>query len=185
MNIETQSVAETDFTPGKSKSRSPESGEIKLNSVKQKKKPVELLRQNGGMMYLKDAGALEVAEIVDAVKADGHNRMAQVVRMAIIDVFKEAWHAGHISPGYNPVQAVRGDKVSASSITTTFKKARNHCGITWAEGAAPAFHEQRSLSERLYREQGGDTQKLPGHTSQKMTDRYHDDRGKDWIMVAV
>lgn len=275
------------------------SGEIKLNSVKQKKKPVELLRQNYGMMYLKDVGALEVAEIVDAVKAEGHNRMAQVVRMAIIDVFKEAQHAGHVPPGYNPAQAtkqprnrvvrqrlsldewqaifsaaedhppylqcamllalvtgqrigdiskmkfsdiwddmlhvtqektgcrvaiplslrcmaidislreviaqcrdavvskylvhfrhstsqaVRGDKVSASSITTTFKKARNHCGLTWAEGAAPTFHEQRSLSERLYREQGLNTQKLLGHKSQKMTDRYNDDRGKDWIIVAV
>lgn len=82
-------------------------------------------------------------------------------------------------------QAVRGDKVSASSITTTFKKARNHCGLTWAEGAAPTFHEQRSLSERLYREQGLNTQKLLGHKSQKMTDRYNDDRGKDWIIVAV
>lgn len=276
-----------------------ESGEIKINSVKQKKKPVELLRQNCGMMYLKDVGALEVAEIVDAIKAEGHNRMAQVVRMAIIDVFKEAQHAGHVPPGYNPAQAtkqprnrlirqrlsldewqaifsaaedhppylqcamllalvtgqrigdisnmefsdiwddmlhvtqektgcrvaiplslrcmaidislreviaqspdavvskylvhfrhstsqaVRGDKVSASSITTTFKKARNHCGIIWAEGAAPTFHEQRSLSERLYRKQGVDTQKLLGHKTQKMTDRYNDDRGKEWIIVQT
>jgi len=275
------------------------SGEIKLNSVKQKKKPVDLLRQHCGMMFLMDVGALQVAEIVDAVKAEGHNRMAQVVRMAIIDVFREAQHAGHVPPGYNPAQAtkqprnrvvrqrlsldewqaifsaaedhppylqsamllalvtgqrigdisnmkfsdiwddmlhvtqektgcrvaiplslrcmaieislrevvaqcrdavvskylvhfrhstsqaVRGDKVSASSITTTFKKARNHCGITWAKGAAPTFHEQRSLSERLYREQGVDTQKLLGHKTQKMTDRYNDDRGKDWIVVAV
>ena len=68
-------------------------------------------------------------------------------------------------------QAVRGDKVSASYIRTTFKKARNQCGITWADAAAPTFHEQRSLSERLYREQGVDTQKLLGHKTEKMTDR--------------
>lgn len=276
-----------------------ETGDIKLNSVKQKKKPVELLRQHAGMMYLKDITALEIAEIVDAVKVQGHNRMAQVVRMVLIDVFKEAQHAGHVPPGYNPAQAtkqprnrvtrqrlsleewkaiyvtaeqhppylrcamllalvtgqrigdisnmkfsdiwddmlhitqektgcrlaipldltctainvslrevvarcrdsvlskylvhfrhttsqaVRGDKVSANSITTTFKKARNRCGITWPEGTAPTFHEQRSLSERLYREQGLETQKLLGHKSQKMTDRYNDDRGKDWMVVAV
>lgn len=251
------------------------------------------------MMYLKGVGALEVAEIVDAVKAEGHNRMAQVVRIAIIDVFKEAQHAWHVPPGYNPAQAtkqprnrvvrqrlsldewqsifraaedhpsylqcamllamvtgqrigdisnmqfsdiwddmlhvtrektgcrvaiplslryiaidislreviaqcrdavvskylvhfrhsttqaVRGDKVSASSITTTFKKARNHCRLTWAEGAAPTFNKQRSLSERLYREQGVDTQKLLGHKTQKMTDRYNDDRGKDRNVVAL
>ena len=276
-----------------------ETGDIKINSVKQKRKPVELLRQHSGMLYLKDITALEVAEIIDTVKVQGHNRMAQVVRMVIIDVFKEAQHAGHVPPGYNPAQAtkqprnkvtrqrlsleewqtiyaaaehhppylqcamllalvtgqrigdisnmkfsdiwddmlhitqektgarlaiplnitchaintslkevitkcrdavlsqylihfrhttsqaIRGGKVSANAITTTFKKARDKSGITWEEGTAPTFHEQRSLSERLYREQGLETQKLLGHKSQKMTDRYNDDRGKDWSVVAV
>lgn len=276
-----------------------DTGDIKLNSVKQKKKPVELLRQHAGMMYLKDVSTLEIAEVVDAVKALGHNRMAQVVRTTLIDVFKEAQHAGHVPPGYNPAQATRqprnrvirerlsleewkdiyaaaehhppylqcamllavvtgqrigdisrmkfsdiwddmlhvehektgakvalplslrcdalnislrevvakcrdavvskylvhfrhstsqatrGDRVSANSITTTFKKARNRTGITWPEGKAPTFHEQRSLSERLYEAQGVDTQKLLGHKSPQQTAKYHDDRGKDWTVVAV
>ncbi|MFZ1872215.1 MAG: integrase, partial [Chania sp.] len=38
---------------------------------------------------------------------------------------------------------------------------------------------------RLYREQGINTQLLLGHKSQKQTDRYNDDRGKDWITIAV
>ncbi|EKS6335739.1 phage integrase Arm DNA-binding domain-containing protein [Enterobacter hormaechei] len=276
-----------------------ETGDIKLNSVKQKKKPVELLRQHAGMMYLKDITTLEIAEVVDAVKAQGYNRMAQVVRTTLIDVFKEAQHAGHVPPGYNPAQATRqprnkvirerlsleewkaiyaaaehhppylqcamllavvtgqrigdisrmkfsdiwddmlhvehektgakvalplslrcealdislrevvakcrdavvskylvhfrhstsqatrGDKVSASSITTTFKKARNRSGLSWPYGKAPTFHEQRSLSERLYEAQGIDTQKLLGHKSPQQTAKYHDDRGKDWTIVAV
>lgn len=276
-----------------------ETGDIKLNSVKQKKKPVELLRQHAGMMYLKDITTLEIAEVVDAVKAQGYNRMAQVVRTTLIDVFKEAQHAGHVPPGYNPAQATRqprnrvirerlsleewnaiyaaaehhppylqcamllavvtgqrigdisrmkfsdiwddmlhvehektgakvalplslrcdalditlrevvakcrdavvskylvhfrhstsqatrGDKVSASSITTTFKKARNRSGLSWPDGKAPTFHEQRSLSERLYEAQGIDTQKLLGHKSPQQTAKYHDDRGKDWMVVAV
>lgn len=74
--------------------------------------------------------------------------------------------------------------IPANAITTTFKKARNRCGTTWTEGTAPTFHEQRSLSERLYRAQGLDTQKLQGHKSQKMTDRYNDDRGKDWVVFG-
>jgi integrase len=274
-------------------------GDIKLNSVKQKKKPVELLRQHSGMMYLKDITTLEIAEIVDAVKAQGYNRMAQVVRTTLIDVFKEAQHAGHVPPGYNPAQATRqprnrvirerlsleewkeiyaaaeqhppylqcamllavvtgqrigdisrmkfsdiwddmlhiehektgakvalplslrcealnislrevvakcrdavvskylvhfrhstsqatrGDRVSANAITTTFKKARNRTGISWPERKAPTFHEQRSLSERLYKAQGIDTQKLLGHKSPQQTAKYHDDRGKDWTVVAV
>ncbi len=48
------------------------------------------------MMYLKDITTLEIAEVVDAVKAQGYNRMAQVVRTTLIDVFKEAQHAGHV-----------------------------------------------------------------------------------------
>ncbi|EJR0236036.1 TPA: phage integrase Arm DNA-binding domain-containing protein [Enterobacter hormaechei] len=276
-----------------------DTGDIKLNSVKQKKKPVELLRQHAGMMYLKDITTMEIAEVVDAVKAQGYNRMAQVVRTTLIDVFKEAQHAGHVPPGYNPAQATRqprnkvirerlsleewkaiyaaaehhppylqcamllavvtgqrigdisrmkfsdiwddmlhvehektgakvalplslrcealdislrevvakcrdavvskylvhfrhstsqatrGDKVSASSITTTFKKARNRSGLSWPDGKAPTFHEQRSLSERLYEAQGIDTQKLLGHKSPQQTAKYHDDRGKDWTIVAV
>ncbi|HHN5451497.1 TPA: integrase, partial [Escherichia coli] len=47
------------------------------------------------------------------------------------------------------------------------------------------FHEQRSLSERLYKEQGLNTQKLLGHKTQQQTDRYHDDRGKGWSKVAL
>lgn len=82
-------------------------------------------------------------------------------------------------------QAKRGDRVSGNALTTTFKKARDKCGLEWNKGEAPTFHEQRSLSERLYREQGLDTQKLLGHKSRKMTDKYNDDRGKDWTIVST
>ncbi|HBM7514288.1 TPA: phage integrase Arm DNA-binding domain-containing protein [Escherichia coli] len=275
--------------------------ELRPNSYRQKGKPIRLFREHCGMQHLKDITALDIAEIIDAVKAEGHNRMAQVVRMVLIDVFKEAQHAGHVPPGFNPAQATkqprnrvnrqrlslpewqaifdsvsrrqpylkcgmllalvtgqrlgdicnlkfsdiwddmlhitqektgsklaiplnlkcdalnitlrevisqcrdavvskylvhyrhttsqanRGDQVSANTLTTAFKKAREKCGIKWepGPGTAPTFHEQRSLSERLYREQGLDTQKLLGHKSRKMTDRYNDDRGKDWIIVDI
>ncbi len=272
--------------------------ELRPNSYRQKGKPIRLFREHCGMQHLKDITALDIAEIIDAVKAEGHNRMAQVVRMVLIDVFKEAQHAGHVPPGFNPAQATkqprnrvnrqrlslpewqaifdsvsrrqpylkcgmllalvtgqrlgdicnlkfsdiwddmlhitqektgsklaiplnlkcdalnitlrevisqcrdavvskylvhyrhttsqanRGDQVSANTLTTAFKKAREKCGIKWEQGTAPTFHEQRSLSERLYREQGLDTQKLLGHKSRKMTDRYNDDRGKDWMIAS-
>ena len=273
--------------------------ELRPNSYLQKNKPLRLFREHCGMQHLKDISTLDIAEITDAIKAEGHNRMAQVVRMVLIDVFKEAQHSGHVPPGYNPAiaskqprykvtrqrlsfdewtkiyeaaenqqpylqcgmllalvtgqrlgdickmkfsdvwddmlhieqektgsrlalplslkceilgltlreviskcrdavvstylvhsrhttsQAPRGDGVSSNSLTTTFKKARDKCGIEWEAGTAPTFHEQRSLSERIYREQGIDTQKLLGHKSRKMTDKYNDDRGKDWIVVEV
>lgn len=273
--------------------------ELRPNSFKQKNKPVRLFREHCGLQHLKDITTLDIAEITDAIKAEGHNRMAQVVRLVLIDVFKEAQHSGHVPPGYNPAQATkqprnkvtrqrlsldewkkiytsaeqqepylqcgmllalitgqrlgdvckmqfkdiwddmlhveqektgsrlaipldlkcdaiglslrdviskcrdavvskylvhfrhtsaqatRGDQVSTSSLTSTFKKARDKSGLNWDKGTAPTFHERRSLSERLYREQGVDTQKLLGHKTQKMTDRYNDDRGKDWVVVSA
>ncbi|WP_324285329.1 phage integrase Arm DNA-binding domain-containing protein [Enterobacter ludwigii] len=273
--------------------------ELRPNSFRQKNKPLRLFREHCGMRYLKDIETIDVAEITDAIKNDGFSRMAQVVRMVLVDVFKEAQHAGYVPPGYNPAmatkqprhkvtrqrlsleewksiyeaaesmqpylqcgmllalvtgqrlgdickmrfsdiwddmlhieqektgsrlaipldlkcdalgltlrdvvskcrdaviskylvhfrhstsQATRGDCVSSSSLTTSFKKARNKCGIEWEKGTAPTFHEQRSLSERLYEAQGVDTQKLLGHKSPQQTAKYHDDRGKDWTVIAV
>ncbi|EFE93974.1 hypothetical protein HMPREF0758_4069 [Serratia odorifera DSM 4582] len=37
---------------------------------------------------------------------------------------------------------------------------------------------------RLYRAQGINTQHLLGHKSQQQTDRYNDDRGKDWLTIS-
>ncbi|NIA73994.1 tyrosine-type recombinase/integrase [Providencia rettgeri] len=276
-----------------------ELGELKLNSYKQKIKPLNLFKQHCGTLPLKDITALEIARIIDEVKALGHNRMAQVVRFVLIDVFKEAQHMGYVPPGYNPAQATKkprnkvkrerlsfeeweeiykqsanhqhylrcgmllavitgqrlgditkmkfsdiwdgmlhvqqektgaklaiplslkcdalnltlgdvisicrdlvvspyllhykhtsgnakiGGRVSNASLTTSFKNARNKCGLEWEEGTAPSFHELRSLSERLYREQGIDTQKLLGHRTQIMTDKYNDDRGKEWQIVVI
>lgn len=273
--------------------------ELRPNTFRQKNKPLRLFREHCGMRYMKDIETIDIAEITDAIKNDGFSRMAQVVRMVLVDVFKEAQHAGYVPPGYNPAmatkqprhkvtrqrlsleewksiyeaaesmqpylqcgmllalvtgqrlgdicrmkfsdiwddmlhieqektgtrlaipleikcdalgltlrdvvskcrdaviskylvhfrhstsQATRGDSVSSSSLTTSFKNARNKCGIEWEKGTAPTFHEQRSLSERLYEAQGVDTQKLLGHKSPQQTAKYHDDRGKDWTVIAV
>lgn len=45
------------------------------------------------------------------------------------------------------------------------------------QGTSPSLHEIRSLAERLYRDQGVDTQTLLGHKFPSMTNRYNDDRG--------
>ncbi|HHI0410866.1 TPA: site-specific integrase [Escherichia coli] len=82
-------------------------------------------------------------------------------------------------------QAERGAQVKSNTLTMNFSKARDLAEINWGEGSPATFHEQRSLSERLYKEQGLDTQKLLGHKTQQQTDRYHDDRGKGWSKVAL
>lgn len=275
------------------------SGDIRPNTHKQKAKPIALLRARVGMKTISAVDVRDIAQILDEYIADGQARMAQVIRSVLIDVFKEAQHAGEVPPGYNPAlatkqprrkitrqrlnleewkkifaiagahhrylgnamllaivtgqrlgdiskmkfsdiwddhlhviqektgskiaiplslrcnaidwclrdvvarcrdyavspymvhffratsQAERGAQVKSNTITMNFSKARNKAEIDWGDGTPATFHEQRSLSERLYKEQGINTQKLLGHKTQKQTDGYHDDRGKDWVVIAV
>lgn len=275
------------------------SGDIRLNTYKQKAKPVSLLRERAGMKLISAVDVRDIAQLLDEYIAAGQPRMAQVVRSVLIDVFKEAQHYGEVPPGYNPAlatkqprrkitrqrlsleewqkifdiadathrymgnamllalvtgqrlgdiskmkfsdiwedhlhviqektgskiaiplslrlnainwslrdvvarcrdyavspylvhffrstsQAERGAQVKSNTLTMNFSKARDLEGIDWGDGSPATFHEQRSLSERLYKEQGLDTQKLLGHKTQQQTDRYHDDRGKGWSKVAL
>lgn len=275
------------------------SGDIRLNTYKQKAKPVSLLRERAGLKLISAVDVRDIAQLLDEYIAAGQPRMAQVVRSVLIDVFKEAQHYGEVPPGYNPAlatkqprrkitrqrlsleewkkifdiadarhrymgnamllalvtgqrlgdisrmkfsdiwddhlhviqektgskiaiplslrlnainwslrdvvarcrdyavsaylvhffrstsQAERGAQVKANTLTMNFSKARDLARIDWGEGSPATFHEQRSLSERLYKEQGLDTQKLLGHKTQQQTDRYHDDRGKGWSKVAL
>lgn len=276
-----------------------DSGDIKLNTYKQKAKPVALLRERVGMKLISSVDVRDIAEILEAYISDGQPRMAQVIRSVLIDVFKEAQHYGEVPPGYNPAlatkqprrritrqrlnleewqkifdiadanhkymgnamllalvtgqrlgdisnmkfsdiwddhlhivqektgskiaiplalrlkainwslrevvarcrdyavspylvhffratsQAERGAQVKSNTLTMNFSKARDKANIEWGDGTPATFHEQRSLSERLYKEQGIDTRRLLGHKSQQQTDRYHDDRGKDWSKVNI
>lgn len=275
------------------------SGDIKLNTYKQKAKPVSLLRERAGLKLISAVDVRDIAQLLDEYISAGQPRMAQVVRSVLIDVFKEAQHYGEVPPGYNPAlatkqprrkisrqrlsleewkkifdiadaahrymgnamllalvtgqrlgdiskmkfsdiwedhlhviqektgskiaiplslrlnainwclrdvvaryrdyavspylvhffrttsQAERGAQVKANTLTMNFSKARDLAEIDWGTGTPATFHEQRSLSERLYKEQGVDTRKLLGHKTQQQTDRYHDDRGKGWSKVAL
>lgn len=274
-------------------------GDIKPNTFKQKAKPVALLREKVAMKQLPAVDVRDIAQILDNYINEGQQRMAQVVRSVLIDIFKEAQHAGEVPSGYNPAlatkqprrkitrqrlnidewnkifqfadahhkylgnamllaivtgqrlgdisrmkfsdiwddhlhveqektgskvaiplslhceaigwklkdvisrcrdyavspylihffratsQAERGAQVKSNTITMNFSKARDKANICWGDGTPATFHEQRSLSERLYKEQGINTKNLLGHKSQQQTDRYHDDRGKEWIKVKL
>jgi len=273
-------------------------GDIKPNTFKQKRKPVDLLRQKFAMKTLHEVDARDIASLLDEYTGAGQPRMGQVVRSVLIDVFKEAQHVGEVPPGYNPAlatkqprrkitrqrlnleewqkifdiadkqhrymgnamllavvtgqrlgdissmkfsdiwddhlhvvqektgaklalplslrcdalnitlrevisrcrdytvssylvhyfrstsMALRGAKVPGNTLTTNFSKARDKTDIDWRNGTPATFHEQRSLSERLYNNQGIDTMKLLGHRNRSQTDKYNDDRGKNWIIVT-
>lgn len=70
-----------------------------------------------------------------------------------------------------------GLPLGMASLSARFEEAREAALPPFASGHPPSLHECRSLSERLYRKQGINTMVLLGHSSQKMTDLYNDDRG--------
>ncbi|HHB8934222.1 phage integrase Arm DNA-binding domain-containing protein [Klebsiella pneumoniae] len=275
-------------------------GEIKLNTLKQKSSPLKVLDEQLGMRPLDQITVKDIVAILDEYKEKGHNRMGQIFRKVVIDVFKEAQQIGEVPVGFNPAEtakkphvkitrqrltfdewnlifeaaqkenyflqkgmllalltgqrladicnmkfsdieenhllieqsktgakiaiplaltcnrlgislgevismcrdqvlspyllhhhhakgtAKRGGKVKPGTLTVAFSKARDSVSYDWNKnGSPPSFHEQRSLSERLYREQGIDTQILLGHTSKTMTDRYNDSRGKEWKKLVI
>lgn len=276
-----------------------EAGEIKAATASGRDPALNALISQCGIRPLDEVSTRDIATIIDEYTARGVPRMAQLVRSVLIDVFREAQHAGEVPPGYNPAQATKnprarvnrqrlslaewreiyvqaekmqpwvsrsmllalitgqrvgdiaamkfsdiwddalhivqektgariaiplslhcdalglslretiklcrdpvisqwilhqrasqgagrtGEKLKKKTLTITFARARDKSGLTWSSGTPPSFHEQRSLSERLYREQGIDTRSLLGHKSQSMTDRYNDDRGKEWKVVSL
>lgn len=70
------------------------------------------------------------------------------------------------------------------SLSEGFRAAREIAyPAEWS--TPPSFHEQRSLSERIYRDQGVNTMRLLGHKTQKATDRYNDDRGREFRKLVI
>jgi integrase len=84
-------------------------------------------------------------------------------------------------------KAKAGQKVYGARIGRAFLEAREAVGIEAEKGRTPiTFHEIRSLSERLHREERGAefAQAILGHKSPEMTARYDDLRG-EWKVVTA
>lgn len=83
-------------------------------------------------------------------------------------------------------RATPGDAIRAHTLSAFFADARDLAGIKWPrEKTPPSFHELRSLSARLYIEQGINAQALLGHKSADMTAIYRDTRGAEWLEVKT
>lgn len=77
-----------------------------------------------------------------------------------------------------------GEPIFLQTISSAFATARKNAGIP--DEGAPTFHEIRSLSKRLYMEQGGvDTKALLGHLSDATAAIYADNRGIAPIKVKI
>lgn len=95
---------------------------------------------------------------------------------------------GYANQGDTFLRRKSGKMLVDASLSARFEEAREGAGLSWETGFPPSLHECRSLSERLYREQGIDTKTLLGHKHQSMTDVYNDDRGltaKAWKVLEI
>nr|WP_246494762.1 tyrosine-type recombinase/integrase [Brenneria izadpanahii] len=74
--------------------------------------------------------------------------------------------------------------LNADSITKAFVKALKATDLVYGK-SPPSFHEIRSLASRLYEAEYGKefAQKLLGHKSAKMTEKYLDTRGKEYTYL--
>lgn len=85
----------------------------------------------------------------------------------------------YAAPGQTFLRKDNGQSLCLNYMTARFRNLFVRVLARTDTGYRPTLHECRSLSERLYRQQGIDTQVLLGHRSQAMTDQYNDDRGLD------
>ena len=78
------------------------------------------------------------------------------------------------------------EKIKLNNITRQFSRLRDRVfSRDYWTGTPTTFHEIRSLAERLYREQRIDTMTLLGHKSQQMTDKYNDNRGREYKKLRI
>ena len=78
-----------------------------------------------------------------------------------------------------------GQPIWIDTLSRRFGEAVTASGLSWAPKDPPTFHELRSLSERLYKAQGVDTQILLGHNDPETTQMYDNPRGAEWIWVKL
>lgn len=78
-----------------------------------------------------------------------------------------------------PRYIIHSRRLSRVSPSNRFREARDRVYSRDRWKSPPSFHEQRSLSERIYRDQGIKTKDLLGHLSDYTTDKYGDGRGRE------
>jgi integrase len=82
----------------------------------------------------------------------------------------------------NHPRAQKGGHVGKDTISKGFAAARRLTSLQW--DYPPTFHEIRSLSGRLYADQGINPQALLGHRDAATTALYVDVRGSEWVEVG-
>lgn len=81
-----------------------------------------------------------------------------------------------------------GARIAVDTISSHFTTTLEALEIDWEDKAPPTFHEIRSLSGRLYKQEGKvNPQELYGHADEKTTEVYLDERDgkREWLKVSI
>ncbi len=125
-------------------------------------------------------------EVTIAIPLELH---MDVIGMSLGDVIARCKSTGVVSKYLihhirGNVMAPRGSAIKPKTISSKFLAARRLAGYT--SGDDPTFHEIRSLSKRLYLEQGGvDTKALLGHLTDAIAELYANSRGLEPMKVKI
>lgn len=113
--------------------------------------------------------------------------------MSLGDVYKQCRSTGvlskhliHQTGNFNNSRP--GQPIAVDTISSHFTNTLSALGIDWGGKNPPTFHEIRSLSVRLYKDEGKvNPQELLGHSDEQTTKIYLDERtGKrEWLRVSI
>jgi hypothetical protein len=113
--------------------------------------------------------------------------------MSLGDVVKQCRSTGvlskhliHQTKAWN--RSRPGNPIAVDTISSHFTATLESLGIDWGGKEPPTFHEIRSLSGRLYKDEGKvNPQELYGHADEKMTEVYLDERNgkRAWLKVSI
>lgn len=134
-----------------------------------------------GMLYIEQQKTGSRIALPIALRLD-------VVGLTLADAIEGC--RAYAPPGPTLLRKTTGEAPCVASLSAVFRDAYVAIyGREWPkDGTPPSLHECRSLSERLYRTQGIDTQTLLGHANSAMTDVYNDDRGLsrgEWKILSL
>lgn len=106
-----------------------------------------------------------------------------VLDISLVDTLQKCREA---SSSETIIASTYHEPLSPATVSRYLTKARNASGISF-DGDPPTFHELRSLSARLYRNQIGYkfAQRLLGHKSDSMAAHYRDSRGREWDKIEI
>jgi hypothetical protein len=113
--------------------------------------------------------------------------------LSLGDVYKQCRGTGVLSKHLIHQTKTRyrspaGAPIAADTISSHFTATLESLQLDWGGKDPPTFHEIRSLSGRLYKQEGRvNPQELYGHADEKTTEIYLDDRSgkREWLKVGI